>query len=420
MLPLHLGWWGNGIWDSPQVETTFPDDMEYLLAKMIGNDAGLSMLGGMDEKTLNEQPIFRQLRALTRQYERLRHEGYFSESVKEKLRQPGQEFTLEQENGKWQFREARYDKRKIAGERAEWTQDNPYEAQPLRFRLQAQMSVDPFNAKDNRVLTEFERENEFQLRGAAPGVTGSFQVGEDETLGSRFGSFSVQSNGSSLPEGSWIKWEKTFDPCLNLHAHQGLGVWVKGDGSGALLNLRTESPKHLSMGGRGDHFITLDFTGWRYFELVEIESSAFNDYLWPDEYHNVYNSYFYKVVFNCVDKLQVWINKVEPNQKVEVQLGVVKALPLRQQAFENPKVRIHGKEIVFPVRMLPGMYLEFLDWTNCKLYSKEGKLLSSVQPTGDLPELKPGENHIELTLSPTGNLIPRADINVMMKGKLID
>lgn len=420
MLPLHLGWWGNGIWDSPQVETTFPDDMEYLLAKMIGNDAGLSMLGGMDEKTLNEQPIFRQLRALTRQYERLRHEGYFSESVKEKLRQPGQEFTLEQENGKWQFREARYDKRKIAGERAEWTQDNPYEAQPLRFRLQAQMSVDPFNAKDNRVLAEFERENEFQLRGAAPGVTGSFQVGEDETLGSRFGSFSVQSNGSSLPEGSWIKWEKTFDPCLNLHAHQGLGVWVKGDGSGALLNLRTESPKHLSMGGRGDHFITLDFTGWRYFELVEIESSAFNDYLWPDEYHNVYNSYFYKVVFNCVDKLQVWINKVEPNQKVEVQLGVVKALPLRQQAFENPKVRIHGKEIVFPVRMLPGMYLEFLDWTNCKLYSKEGKLLSSVQPTGDLPELKPGENHIELTLSPTGNLIPRADINVMMKGKLID
>ena len=65
--------------------------------------------------------------------------------------------------------------------------------------------------------------------------------------------------------------EKKFEPGLDINKNQALGVWIKGDGNGELLNLRIESPKHLSNGARGDHFIKIDFTGWKYFELVEIE-----------------------------------------------------------------------------------------------------------------------------------------------------
>ncbi len=58
LFPLHLGWWGNQTWNPPQVEPTFTDDIEYLCCKMIGNNAGMSMLGGADEKTLDENPGF--------------------------------------------------------------------------------------------------------------------------------------------------------------------------------------------------------------------------------------------------------------------------------------------------------------------------------------------------------------------------
>jgi hypothetical protein len=60
LLPLHLGWWGNQTWAPPQIEPTFPDDIEYLGCKMIGNNAGFSQLGGVDKKTLDEFPLLKQ------------------------------------------------------------------------------------------------------------------------------------------------------------------------------------------------------------------------------------------------------------------------------------------------------------------------------------------------------------------------
>ena len=98
LLPLHFGWWGNQTWNPPMVEPTFPDDVEYLCCKMIGNNAGLSMLGGVDQKTLEENPLFGRLIPIIRQYEELRHRRYFSDSVRSILRQPGKEFTLFQED----------------------------------------------------------------------------------------------------------------------------------------------------------------------------------------------------------------------------------------------------------------------------------------------------------------------------------
>ena len=94
LLPLHFGWWGNQTWNPPQVEPTFPDDIEYLCCKMIGNNAGLSMLGGVDKKAYEENPLFERLTGIIRQYEELRHKNYFSDDVRKLLRQAGKEYTL--------------------------------------------------------------------------------------------------------------------------------------------------------------------------------------------------------------------------------------------------------------------------------------------------------------------------------------
>ena len=161
LLPLHLGWWGNQTWNPPQVEPTFTDDIEYLCCKMIGNNAGLSMLGGVDKKTLDENPGFKRLIPIIKQYEELRHKNYFSDSMRALLRQPGKEFTLVTgADSIWRFKPVSYQKHKVAGldhPSSQWKITNEFETQPARLRIEALMSVKPFNDPSNVVLADFSR-----------------------------------------------------------------------------------------------------------------------------------------------------------------------------------------------------------------------------------------------------------------------
>ena len=59
LLPLHLGWWNFQNFNPPQVEPTYPDVIEYLGAKLIGWDAGISLTGSIDRDRLNSVPLFR-------------------------------------------------------------------------------------------------------------------------------------------------------------------------------------------------------------------------------------------------------------------------------------------------------------------------------------------------------------------------
>ena len=420
MLPLHMGWWGNNTWESPQVETTFPDDIEYLLAKMIGNDAGLSMLGGTDDKTLNEKPLFRKLVSLIRQYEHVRHQESFSESIKEQLRQPEKEFSLRQKpDGKWGFKPVVFNKQMAIGDTTSWLFHNPFPQQPVKVRIQHQMSVAGYNAPGNIILSNAEDVENWALDTIVTGVSSTLSVRkENDRFGSRL---LIQAKNEEQPvqEASWVKWQKKFEPCLNLNTQQGLGVWIKGDSSGALVNLRLESPKHLSMGARGDHFVTLDFFGWRYFELVEIESAAFNNYLWPDEYHNVYNSYFYKVAFNCIDKLQIWLNNIPLNREVNIEIATVKALPLIAPSVENPVVKIGEKSITFPVKMKPGMYLELNSIKDCRLYGAKGEYITSVEPLGNIPVVLQGDNSVQWEVISKDAATPRLQVSISTEGDFI-
>ncbi len=168
---------------------------------------------------------------------------------------------------------------------------------------------------------------------------------------------------------------KRFDPWLDLIKNQALGVWVKGDGNGELLNFRIESPKHLSSGARGDHYVKIDFKGWKYFELVEIESSEFSNYIWPDSGFYVYDSFRHTVQFNNVDKLQLWYNNLPPGRDVSCVIGTVKALPLMPITVTNPEITIGGAKLTFKVKMESGMYLEFNSPADCKLIWQKGEFI---------------------------------------------
>ncbi|MCE6990196.1 hypothetical protein [Dyadobacter sp. CY323] len=425
LLPLQLGWWQHQTWNPPQVEPTFADDIEYLGAKMIGNNAGLAMLGGFDQKSLDATPALKRLNAIIRQYEDLRQKKYFGENIRSQLRQTGKDFTLVQSNDStWNFRPVSYQKHKVTGASATWVIDNAFDPQPVKLRIEPLMSVKSFDDEANVTLTDFSRLSDFSEKETAKGISGGLKVSSEKPgSGQNAALFTATSNGTSPRAASWIKMEHPFEPILDLSKNQGLGVWVKGDGNGQLLNLRLESPRHISHGARGDHFIKIDFKGWKYFELVEIESSEFSNYIWPalvsSSSFYVYDSYRHEVSFPNVDKLQLWYNNLPAGKTVNTVVGPVKALPLVSTKITNPEVMIGKEKIVFPVTMESGMYLEYSSATDCKLYGPKGEFIQEVKPVGKTPLLKKGTNTITFRCDGPKDVNPRVQVTTISQGKLL-
>lgn len=421
LLPLHFGWWGNQTWNPPQVEPVFMDDIEYLCCKMIGNNAGLSMLGGVDEKTMEANPLFRRITEKIKQYEDLRHANYFNDSIRSLLRETGKEFTLITDtDGKWNLKPVSYTKHKVAGlnhPSYKWIAVNEFKKQPVKLRIEPLMSVKRFNDPSGKTMADFAGDNGFSLSGSARNIKASVMRSDEKSPnGSNAAVFTANTTGVESIEGLWVKMEKMFEPSVDISKNQGLGIWVKGDGNGQLLNIRLESPKHLSHGARGDHFIKIDFTGWKYFELVEIESAEFSNYIWPDSGFYVYDSYRHTILFNNIDKIQLWYNNLPGGKESGCLIGPIRALPLVPLTIIDPSVTIDSKTVTFQCKMESGMYLEFMSAEDCKLYGPKGKFLMDVGIKGIVPELIPGENEISFKCNGPANVNSRVQVTVITEG----
>jgi len=296
---------------------------------------------------------------------------------------------------------------------------NNFNTQPVKLRIESLMSVKPYNDLSNIVISDFSKPSDFINKMSAKGVSGEISMSTEKRVrGESSGIFSAQSSGESSQDGSYVNMEKHFDPWLNLKKNQALGVWIKGDGNGQLLNLSVRSPQHISHGAHGDHFVKIDFTGWKYFELVEIESSEISNYIWPDDSHfYVYDSYRHTVEFGSVDRLQLWYNDLPADQEVNCVLGPVKALPIVSGTVENPSITIGGEKVVFPVTMESGMYLEFRSVDDCKLYGSKGELLMEVKPKGTIPYLVNGDNTLIFSGSGSREVNTRVQVTVISEGQ---
>ncbi len=358
MLPLHLGWWNFQKFAPPQVEPSYPDVIEYLGAKLIGHDAGISLTGAVNRSSLQKVPAYRRLVERLRTYEELRRAHYFDDRVRAELRRPGREFTLERgPKDRWRFRPTRYDRHKVLGidqPTAAWKAQNDFDAQPLRLRLEVLMSTASYDAPGNVVLADFSSPQDIAVVASAGGVSAELAPSTDVIEGRRAsGIFSASSAGKVPRRAAWSRAVKVFEPWRDLGAHQALGVWVHGDGRGEVLGFRMLSPKHVAHGAIADRYVTVDFEGWRYFELVETESSRYSDYDWPDGWA-LYHVYRELVNFGKIESLGVWYQNLPANESVRCLLSPVKALPMVPVTIRNPRVTVGGETVVFPVAMESG------------------------------------------------------------------
>ncbi len=416
-LPGHLGWWSFKTWQGLSGEPTHTDDIEYLCGKAMANDCGLSIMG-INPATVTKVPALPRLADLVRNYETLRQTRYFADSVKETLRVPGAEFTLFQNpEGAWQFRPVEVRKQKIVavdGGGSTWTVGNRFAAQPLVVRIEALMAAGPYAAEGNPVLADFATAAAFPQAASQPGVTATLAVVPEPVQVGALSARLAATNATASPVRTWCKFSRTFSPPLNLSGHQALGLWVHGDGSGAVLNLQQTSPTHLTS-AIADHYVVLDFNGWRYVELIEPEGERYADYAWP--YGNSYAIYRESIVPSSVETLSLWLNHVPANGAAVCHLSPIRALPAIATTFKRPALTIGGQTITFPVDLATGQYLEYRGPGNCRLYGQRGEELATVTPEGEAPTLSPGDNQVHFACEPQPGVNPRAYVTVFAQGE---
>lgn len=419
-LPMNLGWWAVQTWnDNIQSEPTFPDDIEYLMGKAIGNDMGISLMG-VDPSVIKTVPAYQRLAPIFKNYENLRHAKYFSETIKARLRVPGDEFTLEQNAaGQWQFVPVQYTRHKVHGADGSgnrWVVNNKYAAQPLQMRIEALMASSPYDSPEGVIIEDFSRPEAFTIRESQSGVSAALDASTEQVRDGVVSGRLAADSDRAEPDGSWSKIARTFTPPINIAAKQALGVWVHGDGQGELLNIQLRSPLHTTSLGYGDHYIPIDFTGWRYFELIEPEGAHIDDFAWPYR-GSAYAIYRENVDYAQVETLALWYNLLPQGKPVACHIGPIKALPLIKAKLHNPKVTIDGKTVLFPVDIESGCYLEFRSMSDCTLYGPKGETLVQVKPEGEVPELKPGENTLEFACETLPAVNARAYVTAIARGE---
>lgn len=424
-LPTHLGWWGIFNWDGVHPERTFPDDVEYVCAKALATDSSLSYLVGFAPKDFAGGNA-RRMAAITKRYEDLRRAGTVPESVKARLAEPGAEFSLQTTaDGGWQFHPTRYSEHELTlgNGPARFTTVNAYGAQPLRLRIEVPMSAQAWDSPEGQVLAEFKVPGEFGPAEAQEGVSGSLEIGPDEA-----GAVLRAENTGTDPSRAWLCFRKEFAPAIDF-AGKGLGLWVEGDGQGEVVNVQVRSPQHLT-GGFADHYIHVDFTGPRYFALIEPESDELTRYQWPHtrrwqdflaepdkNAQYSYPMYHVWVHYKQISSLTVGVNNLPVGKPVRVGLGPIKALPLESRALVNPVVTVGDTTLRFPVELNSGSYLEFNGFDDCKAYDAKGELIGPVIPGGGAPVLAAGENACALDAAPGANGPARAKLTVISYGE---
>ncbi len=423
LLEPQLGWWApRG--PSAVARGHFPDEMEYFAVKNLVIDGPMSIQGvhaaGRPWNARMEEQL-----TILGWYERLRLARYFDEPTVQRLGEPGEEFRLRQgADGRWQFTPVHLAKHRISamGNGSErWTAANPFAAQPLRVRLEALYSVAPYDDEQASVLADFADLDATGNRRSAPGVTSHVELETDDVkAGGRSLRFRA-ANAGQTPRGAWAQIGTAYEhPYFSMMSGDAMGLWVKGDGSGAVLNVQVRSPREYH-GCISDHYIDLDFTGWRYVELLlrERDSERLTDYVWP--YSGAGGSH--AVYRNAVDRahiseVNILLNEIPAGGEVDILLSPIRSLPSRRAELANPALEVGGKRVIFPVTLQSGQYLELESLDDCALYDERGELIARFRPQADaLPTLAEGVNALRFDCAPPEGLSARAEVTVIALGQ---
>ncbi len=419
LLETQMGWWApRG--PSAIARGHFLDDMEYFAAKNMGLDSAMSIQGVNVSRNPLRLHIENQFTVLG-WYENLRLARYFDTQTVARVAVPGDEFRLRQDNdGNWLFTPVKMNAHRISalGNGSErWNQDNPLTSQPLAARIEALYSVEPYDCPKRICVNDYADLTAFKSSAASSAV--ELKLAE-ETTDVKGGGRNLRlhaANKGQSSRGAWARTRLEFPaPYFRLAGAGAMGVWIKGDGKGALLNLQFGTPREY-MHALSDHYVTLDFKGWRYVELLirERDVEQMTNYVWP--YGGAYDIYRNNLDMAHISSFSIYLNNLPVGDSTEVVISPIMALPVRTAELKNPSLTLNGQVVVIPFTIKSGDFIELEPSGRCAHYKDNGDLIERTRIREKWPVLQAGGNAIEFSCERPQGVSGRAEVTINSFGK---
>jgi len=370
-MPVDIGWYGIG-----QERLTF-DDIEYVLCRSIGYDSSLGW--STPVAALDSYPRTRELLELCGRYERLRLAGVFDEATRARLREPKRDYRLARDGDVWRFVDAQYDPpvtiTTTAADANTWTLPPPLvDAAGLEVEIRVGEALRPganWDRADNVVLEDFatlapyaEEGNDYEKFVIGPGKLGGVREGVTQKLeltaeSSPAGgpSATYEAVSTLADNGGWSAVGKRFAQPLDISWMAGLGIWVHGDGRGAAFKVQLRD----AAGDWNDHYIALNYIGWRYHELVEPQSGNLDR--------------------RRVAYLLFYFNGLPASQTSAVYIGPLKALRELSPPVRDLRLTLGERAVTFPGEFDTGQTILYRGLRNTELLTW-GKGRTAIKAEG--------------------------------------
>jgi hypothetical protein len=407
LLGPEMGWW------APRQATSiarghFLDEMDYFACKNFALDSMMSIQGVSVAAGPLPSYIEKQMTVLG-WYERLRLARAFDAETVARLEPPGKEFWLRQgEDGAWRFLPVTMQTHRVSkcGNGSEQWAVAAAEAGTARLRVEALYAAAPYDTKDAVPLLDASSVPAMKTQ-AANNVKISAAQEQDAEHGAVIALSA--SSATAAKRGAWACAELLFDgPAYkNISKAGAFGVWVKGDGKGELLNIQLRSPREY-MGGVSEQYIDIDFTGWRYVELLarERDMERFSNYVWP--YGGGYSYYRDALDFTHISGVSLFLNEIPANGSCAVAVSQIRALPIEAVTLDEPAVTVNGTAIALPFPLQSGEFAE-LDARGWTHYKASGDPIALAKAKA-LPQFKAGQNAVTFSAAAARSLSARAEV----------
>jgi hypothetical protein len=361
-LPADLGWWGFFA-DEPDHPATWPDEVEYYAVRMLALDTPVSLETNL--AALKRNGRTEEMLKLLGRYEQLRLGGTVPQSVREKLKTG--EWHWVQKEGKPAFAPIRYDVHQMDLP-GELRLTNAFDAQPLRFRVQAAPALAPVRDKANIVLLQAEPSAELSLPKA------------------------------SVPMPGALTHQINFAKPLDLLHHRALAVQLRVDspapvqGSCAVLNVQLES------GGKTyrDHYIDLDFNGAKTIVLPEPTTERMLPEFRPAAANYAFKAAMYGFNYRHIVALNLRWMRLPKDQPVKCNVSLVEALSEAEVPLKNLELALGSETLSLPLELKTGDYAELMADGPVRVFDRDGVQLSSLDPPSHALTLPTGENRLLL------------------------
>ena len=419
---IQMGWWAP-CGPKPQSRGQFPDEFEYFAAKNLGIDGPMSI----ENVTVRGKPWngrIEELMTILGWYERIRLARYFNKSDIEPLAEPGKDFTLRLDNrGQWRLTPMAFTKRRLTvlGGKAEgWSADSKFGG-PLCMRLEALYAADT-KSKEAFRLVDFTDESIFSVKESVKKVTQELSfLPPGEGVDSRRLGIKAR-NKEESPVGAWTLLRINYPfPHKDLGNGRCFGLWVKGDASGAVLNIQFKTP-YVFFESVSDHYIDLDFSGWKYFTLLfrERDAERMQEFKWPYN-TNPSRHANARTALDCkhIESISIMLNNVPAGKGTDIELGGIDIFPQEKAVLSKPRLNVNGTSILMPVDLNSGEYLEIDAEGQGTLHAENGEIMDRFTPVveGRHPQLAVGENKMELDVKSLNDFAPRAEVTLFSYGK---